>query len=922
MWRGVIARIAQWHGIGITVLGVTAAGIALHSTGALQLLEWVALDQWFRLRPREPGKSHVVIVTIRESDISQLKQWPLPDAMLATLLQTLKQQQPRAIGLALYRNLPVEPGHQELLNVFATTPNLIGIEKAVSDANGPAVDPPPVLRDRSQVAASDLVLDGDGKLRRNLLSVSNRRGQTLDTLGTRLALEYLKAEAIQLQRGADGATVQLGKATLRPLKPNDGGYVRAEVGGYQVLANFQRLQGGVPTLSILDVLNRRIPANLVQGKIVLIGSIAESTSNKIFTPYTTDKYSPWFGVEVHADLANQLVSAAIEGRPPLQGLPEPVEWGWIFIWCSIGAFLGGILQSLRWAIAIVPVLSGCLMAIGYIGFLSGWWVIVVSPFLALLSAAAIGRSYLLWSNLERSNRELANYSRTLEQRVSERTQALEQNNRALEQAKQAAEAATRTKSAFLANMSHELRTPLNAILGFSQLLTRDPAIGSQQREQLAIISRSGEYLLGLINDVLEVSKIEAGREVLHLNPTDLYNLLTSLEEMLRLRATSKGLELVCDRALTVPQYVQTDENKLRQVLLNLLGNAIKFTQQGRVTLRVFALEAEPNPPEQRIAFEVEDTGPGIAPEELEQLFQAFVQTETGRRSRRGTGLGLFISRQLVQLMGGDITVSSEVGQGSRFAFSLPMRIDESPPRQQPLTRRIIGLAADQPRFRILVAEDALANRVLLVQLLESIGFEVRQAADGQAAVVIWEEWRPHLILLDMQMPVMDGYEVARRIKATVEGQGTVIIAVTASAFEADRPSILAAGCDDLIQKPFRQEVLLETLAERLSIDYLYDDTAVDPLADEPFVLETSQEPTDSVDARTIEALRSSLQTLSLEWRTDLHRAAVRLDSEQCLQLIEQIAPGYPTLSQTLITLVDNFQFEVLIALTQATEGDE
>lgn len=926
-WRRWSARIAQWRGIESIVLGVSGVVIALQSTGALQLLEWVALDQWFRLRPAESGQSRVVIVTIQEADISKLERWPISDATLATLLQTLKQQQPRAIGLVLYRNLPVEPGHQALLKVYATTPNLIGIEKAVSDANGPAIDPPPVLRDRHQVAASDLVLDGDGKLRRSLLSVSNRRGQTIETLGTRLALEYLKRDGIQLQPNADGSTVQLGRATLRPLKPSDGGYVRAEVGGYQVLNNFQRLQSGVPTLSILDVLNRRIPGNFLRGKIVLIGSIAESASTKFYTPYTTDAHSPWFGVEIHANIANQLVSAAIEGRSPLQGIPEPVEWVWIVVWCSIGACLGGLLPGQRCTVAIVLASSAGLLAIGYLSFLAGWWLIVVSPLLAFLSAASLGRGYLLWSRLQRSNIQLENYSKTLEQRVQERTHALEQ-------AKQAAEAATRIKSAFLANMSHELRTPLNAILGFSQLLGRDPEISPQQREQLAIISRSGEYLLGLINDVLEVSKIEAGREVLHLSRTDLQALLTSLEDLLRLRASSKGLDLVCSCDPALPRYVQTDANKLRQVLLNLLGNAIKFTQQGRVTLRVSVLHPASDPPEQQtLVFEVEDTGPGIAPEEMQHLFQAFVQTETGRRSRRGTGLGLFISRQLVQLMGGDVTVNSVVGQGSRFAVRLPMRLDE-PAASGSLTpeRRVIGLAADQPAFRILVADSSIA----LVQLLESIGFDVRQSDTGAATVAAWEDWQPHLILMNMQLPAIDGYTATRQIKGTVEGQGTVIIAVTANASDADRSTLLAAGCDDVMEIPIplgqpesgqlESGQLLEMLAERLGIDYLYedlpDDLREEPFTDDPVALSLRQDLPVGMDARTIEAARSTLQTLPSEWKIRLHRAALRLDSEQCLQLIGQLPSDNSFLSQTLTALVDNFQFDVLIALTQPDIADE
>src|SRR5919202_3903014 len=251
MWTRLRRKILQRRDIGMTVIGITGAVIALQLSGALQFVEATVLDRWFRLRPIETGESRVVIVTIDESDISRLGRWPMSDATLAKLLEKLKQQQPKAIGLDLYRNLPVEPGHQKLLKVFASTPNLIGIKKAISNASGPAVDPPPILQDRNQVAASDLVLDTDGTVRRHLLSVRNHQGKTTMTLGTQLALAYLESQNIQPEAsGKDGTLIKLGKAKFRPLQENEGGYVRADVGGYQILANFHRLRGGVPKISM------------------------------------------------------------------------------------------------------------------------------------------------------------------------------------------------------------------------------------------------------------------------------------------------------------------------------------------------------------------------------------------------------------------------------------------------------------------------------------------------------------------------------------------------------------------------------------------------------------------------------------------------------------------------------------------------
>ncbi|MBW4661479.1 MAG: PAS domain S-box protein [Drouetiella hepatica Uher 2000/2452] len=396
----------------------------------------------------------------------------------------------------------------------------------------------------------------------------------------------------------------------------------------------------------------------------------------------------------------------------------------------------------------------------------------------------------------------------------------------LQNARDVADAANLAKSTFLANMSHELRTPLHAILGFTELLALEENLSEFQTDSLKIINNSGEHLLELINDVLEVSKIEAGKAVVSLSMVDLRGLFKNLEDMLQLRAVAKGLELLFQLADDLPHYVQTDEGKLRQILLNLLGNAIKFTPSGRVTLRAEVRAIVPprldSALSHQLIFEVEDTGLGIADDELNTLFDAFTQTEAGRQSQKGTGLGLFISRQLVRLLQGDIAVESRVGQGTCFkcniAVGLPSAQADAP--DQPM-RRAIGLQPNHPSLRILVAEDTLANQLLFVQLLSNIGFEVRTAEDGREAIALWNNWNPHLILMDMRMPNMDGYEATRQIKATARGWKTVIIAVTASVLEEERTDILAAGCDDLLCKPFKEQMLLQKLAEYLDVHYVY-----------------------------------------------------------------------------------------------------
>ena len=415
--------------------------------------------------------------------------------------------------------------------------------------------------------------------------------------------------------------------------------------------------------------------------------------------------------------------------------------------------------------------------------------------------------------LKQSRQELENYSHVLEERTV-----------ALADAKEAAVAANRAKSTFLASISHELRTPLNAILGFTQLMSQDSSTTPQQKETLEIINRSGEHLLVLINDVLEVSKIEAGKTKLNLTNCDLYDLVNSLQEMLQLKAQCKNLELLWEISPSVPRFVETDRAKLRQVLINLLGNAIKFTEQGYVRLRVFLLNTEQlsvTDEQFHICFEIEDTGIGITPDELDNLFQPFVQTKAGAQSQQGTGLGLAISRNFVQLMGGDISVVSQPDRGSTFRFDIQLKPVDDRHFVTPISQYVIGLAPDQPCYRILIVEDIRENSLLLLSLLEPLGFEVQLAENGQEGITLWQSWQPHLILMDIQMPVMDGLEATKYIRANSVEQETVIIALTASAFEQRRINCLAAGCDDFVSKPFQKDVLLEKIAQYLGVRYLY-----------------------------------------------------------------------------------------------------
>lgn len=520
----------------------------------------------------------------------------------------------------------------------------------------------------------------------------------------------------------------------------------------------------------------------------------------------------------------------------------------------------------------------------------------------------------------------------------------QRQSQALQQAVIAADAANRAKSEFLTNMSHELRTPLNAILGFTQLMSRDNFLSTEHQQNLEIINRAGEHLLNLINDILEMSKIEAGRTSLNINSFDLIHLLDNLQEMLRFRAVSKGLELVFEYDPDMPQYVQTDASKLRQVLLNLLGNAIKFTNSGSVTLRVgmgsgeWGVACGESSTPYTLHFQITDTGSGIAPQEIDLLFKAFRQTETGRKSQQGTGLGLAICRKYIHLMGGEISVSSNVGVGSAFAFDIQIALASSceipsTPRQ----RQIIGLAPNQPKYRILVVDDAIESTLFLVKLLTSIGYEVREATNGVQAICMWESWQPHLIFMDMRMPVMDGYEATRQIKAKERGlvtgelgvtsgdQGqwglenpntqspvpnpqsrTIIIALTASAFEEQKMVMIEAGCDDFINKPFPEKLLLEKISQYLGVQYLYEEES-----------DRTQSERDKTPERilTNADLLLLLSQISPEWVTQVHHAAAQCSDELILNLLEQIPPENMQLAKVLMDLARNFQFEKIMELT-------
>ncbi len=497
--------------------------------------------------------------------------------------------------------------------------------------------------------------------------------------------------------------------------------------------------------------------------------------------------------------------------------------------------------------------------------------------------------------------------------LAERAEELEQHATELAKAKRLSEVANRAKSEFLANMSHELRTPLNGILGYAQILKRNKNLTAEQTEGLNIIAQSGEHLLILINDILDLSRIETGRMDLYLTDFRFSHFLESIAKIIEMRAKEKSITFSYEPLTPLPPLIHADEKRLRQILINLLGNAVKFTRKGGVTFRVTELASKRISDSlahtitySLIRFEVIDTGVGMNPTELEKIFLPFEQVSDIYHKSEGTGLGLAICRKLVQAMGNDLQVQSESGRGSKFWFDLQLPVIETEAKQEPMIDGdIVGYRLPdslvQRKLKILVVDDNLYNRTLLVNLFEPLGFEVIESENGIEAVKLARTISPDIVLMDMVMPVMTGFESVQEMRKLPLLNSVSIIAVTASVFETDKDKVMASVCNAFIAKPIEAEKLLLLLQAHLKFEWVYSKN------EEPSASTESHEPPPDTVSMVLPAPNDLAILFDLAMMGDM------IGIEEELDRLEHEDKRFISFGDKLRQLTSNFEEEQILA---------
>lgn len=712
LWVNFKRKTWEWRGILTIASSVTGFVIVLRMAGLFQMLELSMLDQFFRLRPLEKVDSRIVVVGIHESDLKKLGKWPVPDTVLADLLNKIKAQKPRAIGLDIYRDLPVEPGYQELVKVFESTPNLVGIQKVIGDDGEAGIPPPAPLGRLGQVGANDLPWDVDGKIRRGFLYLQGNDEKIVFSLGFQLSLLYLKSEKIE-PRMKDEIRIQLGRVTFSPFSKYDGGYVGAADAGYQILLNYRGPQGAFPMVSLTEVLENQVDPKLMQDRIVLIGSTAKSLKDLLLTPYSSSLMGtpePMVGVEVHANLVSQIISAALDERPLLKTWPELLEWLWIAGWSVIGAALichwqdtEGLANISFLRTAGRTFFAGvCLFTIAYTSFLVSWWIPVIPPFFALAGATVVKTGYKLWENLILSYKKIEDYARTLEIKVEERTVELQHKNGQLELALEQLRAAqsqivAQEKLAYLgslaAGIAHEIRNPLNFVNNFASIsgdLTQDiiQELENQSeylesdsleylKEDLATLKESVEDIKQhgqRIDSIVQSMLMHAQGEVCQEVQTDLNALLTESIDLAFQSWRTKAeinitLQTHYDQSLSLLKLVPQDISK---AFLNIINNAfyaMQLNSKEQETGFIPCLSVKTSDLENWAEIRIRDNGQGIPTDIVDKIFNPFFTTKP---PGEGTGLGLSITYDtLVGKHRGEIEVDTSFGEYTEFIIRLP-----------------------------------------------------------------------------------------------------------------------------------------------------------------------------------------------------------------------------------------------------------